>query len=127
MSKFIPGLRLSRLFYQKEVKPILDKEFPSLRYSAAVIGWGSEVLGFDTPISRDHHWGPRVAFILEREGLSKAERQNQQSFIPCFALRVYGIFNQVSPSPKNHYLRSSIVTRDRTTISKHSRSTSAVK
>ncbi len=30
---------------------------------------------------------------------------------------------QVSPSPNNHYLRSSIVTRDRTTTRKHSRPT----
>ena len=34
---------------------------------------------------------------------------------------------QVSPSPKDPYLRSSIVTRDRTTMRKHSRSTPAVK
>ena len=34
---------------------------------------------------------------------------------------------QVSPSPKNSYLRSSIVTRDRTTVSKHSRSTASGK
>jgi hypothetical protein len=67
MPKFIPGLQLSNLFYQKEIKPILDKEFSSLRYSAAVIGWGSEVLGFDTPISRDHHWGPRVLLFLSEK------------------------------------------------------------
>jgi len=68
MPKFIPGLQLSGLFYQKEIEPILDKEFLSLRYSAAVIGWGSEVLGFDTPISQDHHWGPRVLlFLSERD------------------------------------------------------------
>ncbi len=34
---------------------------------------------------------------------------------------------QVSPSPKDPYLRSSIVTRDRTTMRKRSRSTPAVK
>ena len=34
---------------------------------------------------------------------------------------------QVSPSPRDPYLRSSIVTRDRTTMRKHSRSTPAVK
>lgn len=64
MPKFIPGLELSRLFYQYEVKPILDRNFPGLRYSAALIGWGSEVLGFDTALSRDHHWGPRVLLFL---------------------------------------------------------------
>src|SRR5687767_12961408 len=51
---FIPGLRLSELFFQQEVRPILDKHFPPLRYSAALIGWGSEVLGVDTPLSRDY-------------------------------------------------------------------------
>jgi hypothetical protein len=64
MAKFIPGLRLSRLFYQREVRPLLATAFPSLRYSAALIGWGSEVLGFDTALSRDHHWGPRVLLFL---------------------------------------------------------------
>ena len=64
MTKFIPGLELSRLFYQKEIRPILDREFPKLKHSAAVIGWGSEVLGFDTAVSRDHHWGPRVLLFL---------------------------------------------------------------
>jgi hypothetical protein len=53
MPKFIPGLELSRIFYQYEVKPILDRNFPALRYSAALIGWGSEVLGFDTALSRE--------------------------------------------------------------------------
>lgn len=65
MPKFIPGLRLCELFYQKEIRPILEKEFPQLRYSAALIGWGSEVLGFDTPLSRDHHWGPRALLFLD--------------------------------------------------------------
>src|SRR5215211_7398785 len=69
--EFIPGLKLCRLFYEKEVRPILNKEFPNLRYSAAVIGWGSEVLGFDTPISRDHHWGPRVLLFLSEKDYPK--------------------------------------------------------
>jgi hypothetical protein len=71
MPKFIPGLKLSGLFYQNEIKPILDKEFFHLRYSAAIIGWGSEVLGFDTPISRDHHWGPRVLLFLSEKDYPK--------------------------------------------------------
>ena len=64
---FIPGLKLSRLFYRNQVRPILDREFPRLRYSAALIGWGSEVLGFDTPMSRDHHWGPRLLLFVSKQ------------------------------------------------------------
>ncbi len=64
MPNFIPGLKLSKLFYEGKVKPILSSVFPRVRHSAALIGWGSEVLGFDTRISRDHHWGPRVLLFL---------------------------------------------------------------
>ncbi len=49
------------------MRPILEAHFPQLRYSAALIGSGSEVLGFDTPMSTDHHWGPRcLLFVDER-------------------------------------------------------------
>ncbi len=75
MPQFIPGLRLSKLFYQQEVKPILDSEFPKLRYSVAIIGWGSEVLGFDTRASRDHHWGPRVLLFLSEKDFPKLENK----------------------------------------------------
>ena len=64
MPEFISGLELSRLFFEELVKPVLDTEFPDLPYDAAVIGSGSEVLGFDTPMSRDHHWGPRVTLFV---------------------------------------------------------------
>ena len=67
MPNFVPGLKLSQLFYEREVKPILDHAFPRLPYSAALIGWGSEVLGFDTRLSRDHHWGPRMLLFLREK------------------------------------------------------------
>src|SRR5690349_18697357 len=67
MPDFIPGLALSEHFYQEAVRPILDAAFPGLPHSAALIGSGSEVLGFDTEMSTDHDWGPRVMLFLEQE------------------------------------------------------------
>ena len=64
MPDFIPGLRLSRLFYLEAVRPILQTCFPALPVSAALLGSGSEVLGFDTEMSTDHHWGPRLMLFL---------------------------------------------------------------
>ena len=64
MTNFIPGLRLSAEFYHEAVAPVLAAEFPDMPYSAALIGSGSEVLGFDTEMSSDHHWGPRVMLFL---------------------------------------------------------------
>jgi hypothetical protein len=64
MPDFIPGLELSRRFYHEAVRPILDQHTPGLPHSAALIGSGSEVLGYDTPMSSDHHWGPRLLLFL---------------------------------------------------------------
>lgn len=67
MPDFIPGLQLSGLFFHEAVKPFLDARFPALRYSAALLGAGSEVLGFDTPMSTDHGWGPRLMLFLSED------------------------------------------------------------
>jgi Domain of unknown function (DUF4037) len=73
MTEFIPGLKLSRLFYQEAVHPILEKHFSGLLYSAALIGHGSEVLGYDTPRSTDHHWGPQLQIFLSEKDYPKYE------------------------------------------------------
>ena len=53
-AEFLPGLELSRVFYEDAVRTILDGEYPELRYAAARVGTGSEVPGFDTARSADH-------------------------------------------------------------------------
>jgi hypothetical protein len=63
-ASFVSGLELARLYYAEAVRPLLDKEFPGLRHTAALIGPGSEVLGFDSARSTDHNWGPRLQLFL---------------------------------------------------------------
>jgi hypothetical protein len=63
-ASFIPGLELASVYYAEVVRPLLDEEFPLLRYTAARIGHGSEVLGFDSSRSTDHDWGPRLQVFL---------------------------------------------------------------
>jgi hypothetical protein len=46
-------LDLSQRFYEQAVRPVLSSSFPALGYSAASIGQGSDVLGFDTSQSMD--------------------------------------------------------------------------
>ena len=67
MQGFIPGLELNRRFYHEVVRPILDDHYPRLSYAAALVGYGSDVLGFDTEMSRDHEWGPRGYLFLRDE------------------------------------------------------------
>ncbi|WUW19241.1 DUF4037 domain-containing protein [Streptomyces sp. NBC_01465] len=61
---FLPGLELARLFHTEVVAPILNTALGKVSYSAALIGWGSEVQGFDTVRSTDHAWGPRLQVFL---------------------------------------------------------------
>ncbi len=61
------GIDLARLFYRDVVRPWLDKAFPDLLYDAGIFGYGSELLGFDDEMSRDHNWGPRVQLVVTGE------------------------------------------------------------
>jgi hypothetical protein len=63
MPDFMPGIALNRLFYQQIVRPLLEAEFAGLPYTAALVGYGSDVLGYDTPQSTDHEWGPRLVIM----------------------------------------------------------------
>ncbi|MEZ4560204.1 MAG: hypothetical protein R2854_27805 [Caldilineaceae bacterium] len=64
---FIPGRDLCGAFYHEAVAPLLADYAPGLPHAAALIGSGSEVLGFDDAMSTDHHWGPRVMLFLTEE------------------------------------------------------------
>ena len=58
------GIELSRRFYGEVVAPWLARDVPGLRHAACLIGYGSELLGFDDAMSQDHNWGPRVWLYL---------------------------------------------------------------
>lgn len=59
--------------------------YPGLPYSSALLGPGSEVLGYDTDMSTDHDWGPRVYLFLDRQdiGYAKRIRQSLQNRAPA--------------------------------------------
>lgn len=42
----------------------MQRRFTGLRHGAACLEAGSEVLGFDTPVSVDHGWGPHVTLFV---------------------------------------------------------------
>jgi hypothetical protein len=71
---FIPGLALSRAFYIEAVRPLVR----DLSHTAARIGTGSEVLGFDTPRSADHEWGPRLELFLSPADEGRADELDRR-------------------------------------------------
>ena len=60
-SALISGLQLSQRFYAHVVAP----QLAGIPHSAALFGWRSDVLGYDTERSTDHGWGPRVLVFTE--------------------------------------------------------------
>jgi uncharacterized protein DUF4037 len=61
---FVPSLRLNKAFYCEIVAPLVEP-YP---HAAALLGWGSDVLGFDSERSTDHGWGPRLQiFVAEAD------------------------------------------------------------
>ena len=92
MQNFVPGLKLSELFYTEAAKPILETLFPQIPHSAGLLGWGSEVLGYDDIQSSDHHWGPRFFLFLSPEHhhkykntISKALSDNLPRRFRCYS------------------------------------------
>ncbi len=59
-----PGGELARQFHADVVGPLLARAMPGLRYAAARLGSGSDVLGFDDAVSRDHDWGCRLTLLV---------------------------------------------------------------
>jgi hypothetical protein len=69
------GIELSRRFYTEVVRPWLTTTAPDLQHSAALIGYGSELLGFDDELSKDHNWGPRVHLFVGRSSFDQRARE----------------------------------------------------
>ncbi len=65
MPPFVPGLQLAHDYWFEVVAPILDSNVAPSDRAAALIGDGSDVVGFDTEQSTDHGWGPRLDVFLD--------------------------------------------------------------
>jgi hypothetical protein len=78
MSAFVPGIELNRRFYDEIVAAIVQP-WP---HSAAHLGWGSDVLGYDTERSMDHGWGPRMRVFVD-EGDIDAVRAALDAQLPA--------------------------------------------
>lgn len=76
------GLELSEKYYEEYGKSMIETRFPDIAEQAAVglVGYGSECLGFDDEISRDHDYGPSFCIWLPREVYIKYGKEMQAAY-----------------------------------------------
>jgi hypothetical protein len=64
---FVSARQLSAGFHDDVIRPLLG-EVP---YAAGLLGWGSDVLGYDTARSTDHGWGPRLHVLVDADQVER--------------------------------------------------------
>jgi hypothetical protein len=74
----LSGRELAAAFHREVVGPLLARELPRLRYAAARLGSGSDVLGLDDTTSRDHDWGCRLTLLVD-----EVDRPAVAAMEPC--------------------------------------------
>ena len=75
---FVQGAELSRALYDDVVSPLLGDR----AHGAALLGWGSDVLGYDTERSTDHGWGPLLLVFLEDEAAVDTVQRSVSAGLP---------------------------------------------
>lgn len=76
------GLELSRNYYDTYGRPMINEQFPEIAddTAAGLVGYGSECLGFDDEISRDHDYGPSFCIWLPREIYERCGKLMQAAY-----------------------------------------------
>jgi hypothetical protein len=74
----VSGRDLSLRFYEQAVRPLI----PGVPHAAALLGEGSEVLGFDDQVSTDHDFGPRMQLFVP-PGLDSTEIDVALEMLPA--------------------------------------------
>lgn len=88
---FVKGMELSERLYDEGVKPLMARHFPELRYSAACLGQGSDTLGYDTPRSMDHGWGPMLELYLSADDHARHADQIKEAMSHDLPREVAGV------------------------------------
>ncbi len=65
MVDVLTGVELARQYYWEVVLPLLECWRRDIAHAAGRLGSGSDVLGLDDDMSRDHDWGLRLTLLVD--------------------------------------------------------------
>ncbi|MER7250756.1 DUF4037 domain-containing protein [Kribbella sp. NPDC000426] len=57
-------------FHRDVIAPLVG----DVGYAAGLLGWGSDVLGYDTDRSTDHGWGPRAVVLVDASEVERVRK-----------------------------------------------------
>lgn len=80
MGDALSGSELSRAFYGEVIARIVGAR----PHAAALIGYGSDVLGFDDARSTDHGWGPRLQLFVDASDVDGVAKDVDESLPATF-------------------------------------------
>jgi len=105
--EFIKGLELCETFFHEHGLPIIRQYNPNLRFTAGLIGYGSDVLGYDDHVSTDHMWGPRFYLFLQENDI-----KNKNDLMDLFETNLPYVYKGYSvnfsePDPNDNGVRHS--------------------
>ena len=78
------GADLAAAYSAEVVEPLLERRVPGLRFSTARLGSGSDVLGLDDDISRDHDWGLRLTVVVPEGRVEEVDRLLERELPEAF-------------------------------------------
>ncbi|MEU4192343.1 DUF4037 domain-containing protein [Kribbella sp. NPDC026611] len=74
MAGFQSAAELGVGFHDEVIAPLVG----DIGYAAGLLGWGSDVLGYDTERSTDHGWGPRLAVFVDADQVEPVRKRVEQ-------------------------------------------------
>lgn len=78
------GAERSRRYYERVVGPAVDARWPGLPRAAGRLGSGSDVLGLDDAVSRDHDWGLRLNLMVPADVAPEVDAHLETVIPPTF-------------------------------------------
>jgi hypothetical protein len=81
------GAALARAYLDEVVAPLVRDRWPGMEYAAARLGSGSDVLGLDDAMSRDHDWGLRLNLLVPGDLVAAVDDRLAEQLPESFAGR----------------------------------------